>query len=66
MTPISKLFCPYGLLYNPVGVLKMPELTPFLYISSNPCDSASVANFWPKKTGRDSLLSPAVRLSSKK
>lgn len=65
MIPTIKLFCPYRLLYNPVGVLEMPELTPFLYISSNPWGCASVANFWLKTTGWDSLPSPAGRLPSK-
>lgn len=35
----------------------MPELTPFLY---DPGDGVSAANFWLKKTGWDSLLSPAA------
>lgn len=35
----------------------MPELTPFPY---NPWDCVSAANFWLKKTGWDSLLSPAA------
>lgn len=56
MIPTIILFSPSGFFNKPVGVLKLPDLAPSLYISSSPLEGGSAVKLWLKKAGWNSQV----------